>query len=123
MDAVGAFLNSVCKEELYPELPDGYKEEEDMVAMLNKTLYGIKQSAREWNKEVCSFLMSQGFVVSPADQCIYTRSSSNGKAFSAVYVHVDNIAITGNEIETIKACISSHWEMEDLGIASCVVGI
>lgn len=123
MDAVGAFLNSDCKEELYLELPDGYKGEGDMVAKLDKTLYGLKQSAHEWNEDVRNFLTSQGFIVSPADQCIYTRSSSDGKRFSAIYVHVDDMAITGNEIDSIKDCISSHWEMEDLGIASCVVGI
>lgn len=94
-----------------------------MVSRLDKTLYGLKQSPREWSKDVCNSIVSKGFVVSTADQCIYTRTSFDGKSFSAVYVYVDDMAITGNEIKSIKACISSHWEMEDLGVASCVVGI
>lgn len=109
MDAIGAFLNSECKGELYLELPYGYKEDGDMVARLDKTLYGLKQSAREWSNDVCEFLVSEGFAVSPADQCIYTQSSSDGKSFSAVYVHVDDMAITGNEIKSVKSQISSRW--------------
>lgn len=123
MDAVGAFLNSVCKEEIYLELPDGYKTDGDNVSKLHRTLYGLKQSAREWHEDVCKFLVESGFLVSPANACIYTRTSPDQTRFSAVYVHVDYMAITGNEIESVKSRIANHWEMEDLGKASCVVGI
>lgn len=36
---------------------------------------------------------------------------------------MDNLAITGNCIPEFKMLISSHWEMEDLGIVQMVVGI
>lgn len=123
MDAVGAFLNSTCKEEIYLELPDGYKTDGDNVARLHRTLYGLKQSAREWHEDVCKFLVDNNFTVSPADACIYTRTSADKTKFSAVYVHVDDMAITGNEIKEVKDSIANQWEMEDLGKASCVVGI
>lgn len=42
MDAVSAFLNCKCEEELYLELPDGYRGDKNMVARLDKTLYGLK---------------------------------------------------------------------------------
>lgn len=123
MDAVSAFLNCNCEEELYLELPDGYCGERDMVAKLDKTLYGLKQSARNWSEDVCSFLLSIGFKVSDADACVYTRTSANSNKFSAVYVHVDDMGITGNEISSVKQSISSRWQMEDLGTAHCIVGI
>lgn len=33
------------------------------------------------------------------------------------------MGITGNEIPDIKKSISDRWQMEDLGIAHCIVGI
>lgn len=123
MDAVSAFLNCDCEEELYLELPDGYCGDKDMVAKLDKTLYGLKQSARNWSEDVCSFLLSIGFKVSDADACVYTRTSTTSSKFSAVYVHVDDMGITGNEIASVKQSISSRWQMEDLGTAHCIVGI
>ena len=45
MDAVIAFLNLLIGEmEVYMELPDGY-ERDGFVALLCKTLYGLKQLA------------------------------------------------------------------------------
>lgn len=38
-------------------------------------------------------------------------------------MHVDDLAITGNDIETFKNKISQKWEVEDLGLVHTVVGI
>lgn len=107
MDAVSAFLNCKCEEELYLELPEGYRGNKGMVARLEKTLYGLKQSARNCIEDVCSFLISIGFKPSDADACVYTRTSTDSTKFSAVYVHVDNMGITGNDIAAVKQSISS----------------
>ena len=67
------------------------------------------------------FLLSVGFTQCLIDPCTYIRSS--GSSFSAIYLHVDDLAITGNEINLVKSQIASRWEMEDLGVANSVVGI
>lgn len=123
MDAVSAFLNCQCEEELYLELPDGYCGDRNLVARLDKTLYGLKKSARNWSEDICGFLLSVGFKPSEADACVYTRTSADSSTFSAVYVHVDDMGITGNDIQAVKKSISSRWQMEDLGTAHCIVGI
>lgn len=38
MDAVAAFLNNKCTEELYLELPDGFSPDKRKVARLDRTL-------------------------------------------------------------------------------------
>lgn len=123
MDAVSTFLNCDCAEELYLELPKGYRGRKNMVARLNKTLYGLKQSACNWNDNVCNFLISIGFQTSDADASVYTRVSTDTSRFSAIYIHLDDMGITGNEIPDIKKSIAARWQMEDLGIAHCIVGI
>ena len=123
MDAVGAFLNSDCKEELYLELPDGYKGEGDMVAKLEKTLYGLKQSPKIWQDDVREYLIEIGFTQCEVDHCTYIKHDETQNTFTAIYVHVDDMAITGNNIDNFKQAISKKWDMDDLGIAKLVVGI
>ncbi len=49
LDAVTAYLNSNLDVLLYVELLNGYWEA-GKVALLRKTIYGLKQSACQWNK-------------------------------------------------------------------------
>lgn len=51
------------------------------------------------------------------------RNEENGLKFTAIYIHVDDFAITGNDIKTFKDKLLSQWEMDDLGLARIVVGI
>lgn len=125
MDAVTAFLNGILTEELYVEIPEGFNKPEwsGKVWRMNKSLYGFKQSPKIWQDDVQEFLVSIGFVQCEIDHCIYIRSDPVHQKFTAVYVHVDDLAITGNDIEVFKTEISLKWEMEDLGLARVVVGI
>lgn len=123
MDAITAFLNGDLDEDLYLEQPEGFVEpgKEHMVCKLSKSIYGLRQSPKIWGDAVKDFLLSIGFNQCKVDPCTYFRSS--GTSFSAIYLHVDDLAITGNEIEVVKQQIASRWEMEDLGVAKSVVGI
>ena len=50
MDVKGAYLNGNLKEEVYMLQPDGFGDRTSKVCRLIKTLYGLKQARREWNK-------------------------------------------------------------------------
>jgi len=52
MDVKGAYLNGILKEKVYMRQPEGYEDSTGRVCELIKTLYGLKQSGREWNKEL-----------------------------------------------------------------------
>ena len=47
MDAVTAFLNTGIDVTAYMQLPKGYYGDPSKIALLLKTLYGLKQSARQ----------------------------------------------------------------------------
>lgn len=125
MDAVTAFLNSDLTDEVYIEQPEGFKDPQHPheVWKLNKSLYGLKQSPKLWQDDVKAFLLKIKFEQCAIDPCIYIRKKESNENFTAVYVHVDDLAITGNEIDVFKREISSQWEMDDLGVANTVVGI
>ena len=51
---------------------EGYNEKADnKVCRLNKTLYGLKQSSRQWNKEFSKKLVEFGFLQSINDNCLF----------------------------------------------------
>ena len=79
MDVVTAFLNGILEETIYMQQPDGYIQQGKgrLVCKPNKSLYGLKQSPRCWNKVFTEFMKSIGFTQSSADPCIYVRDTSS----------------------------------------------
>ena len=63
MDVKTAFLHGDLHEEIYMQQPEGFavKEKEDLVCKLKKSLYGLKQTPREWYHKFDAFMKSQGF--------------------------------------------------------------
>ena len=49
MDVTTAYLHADIDYELYVEQPTGFIEGSDMVLKLEKSLYGLKHSGRNWN--------------------------------------------------------------------------
>ena len=59
MDVKTAFLHGDLEEEIYITQPDGFKVagKENWVCKLNKSLYGLKQSPRQWYKRFDQFMI------------------------------------------------------------------
>lgn len=118
MDAIAAFLNSILQETIYMELPEGVFEEEraaGKVARLRKALYGLKQSAKCWSNEIKEKFLAMGMKQNPLDHCLWFRQTSDGEIL--VYLHVDDMAITGSFIDSFKHEVKLRCKMEDLGPA------
>ena len=77
MDVKGAYQNSILKEKVYMHQPEGYENETGRVCLLKKTLYGLKRSRREWNKELNAKLLKHDFVCLRLDLCVYTRRNKS----------------------------------------------
>ena len=65
MNAKTAYLNADIDCEIYMEQPEGFVQftdkNEKLVCKLKKSLYGLKQSGRNWNNLLHSFLLSENF--------------------------------------------------------------
>jgi len=70
MDVKGAYLNGILKENVYMHQPDGFTDGTNRVCWLQKTLYGLKQSGCEWNKELDQRMESKGFNHLRLDPCV-----------------------------------------------------
>ncbi|KAG8488904.1 hypothetical protein CXB51_016855 [Gossypium anomalum] len=100
-------------------------EKEDYVCLLKKSLYGLKQSPRQWYKRFDSFMTSHDFKRSSFDSCVYFKKNSDG-SFVYLLLYVDDMLIAAKdkrEIRKVKAQLSEEFEMKDLGSAKKIPGM
>ena len=118
MDVQTAYLNGVLEEDIYMRQPEGFKDEKhpQMVCKLNRSLYGLKQSARCWNKTIDSYLKEQGYTQNEADQCVYVKRDNSKLIIICLYV--DDLILASNDddlLESEKRNLSKRFEMDDKG--------
>lgn len=110
------------------EQPEGYdvksQTNEKMVCKLEKSLYGLKQSGRNWNKMLHNYLCENIFVQNPADNCVYKRETENGKVI--ILIWVDDLVIAASDeraLKTVKEMLTGKFHMKDLGKLKNFLGI
>ena len=128
MDVKSAYLNAPIDVEIYVQQPKGYEVYDDngdkLVLKLNKSLYGLKQSGRNWNNMLHDYLMSQGFKQSLTDTCVYTKHTKDSLSITLIWV--DDILIASNSdscLYDIKQAFKDNFNMKDLGTISHFLGI
>jgi hypothetical protein len=71
MDAINAFLNSTLTEEVYTELPEGFRVIKEKAWRLKRALYGLRKSPRLWQQEATRVLTTLGLKPIPEDPCLF----------------------------------------------------
>ncbi|MDV3193945.1 MAG: reverse transcriptase domain-containing protein, partial [Sweet potato little leaf phytoplasma] len=127
MDATTTFLYGTLDELIFMKQPPGFAEvgREEMVCHLQKSLYGLKQSPRQWNKRFDTFILAEGFSKSPYDSCVYRKYVSKD-VFILVLLYVDDILIASAdklEIMKLKTSLSREFDMKNLGAAKKILGM
>ena len=127
MDVKTTFLYGDLEEEIYITHPDGFKVagKEIWVCKLNKSLYGLKESPRQWYKRFDQFMIGHNYTRSSFDHCVYFRKLQDGY-FIYLLLYVDDMLITSrnqDEMCRLKAQLSKEFEMKDLGEAKKILGM
>lgn len=121
LDIKTAFLYGLLKEDIYMELPEGSRTP-GKVAKLNRCIYGLKQSPREWYFRLVLFLQPYGFAISSFDPCVLVHSSGN--FFISIYV--DDITLFGPQNEFMDQTVSllkTEFKVKDMGSLQWLLGI
>ena len=126
MDVKTAFLNGELNEEIYMEQPEGFVApgQERKVCKLVKSLYGLKQAPKQWHEKFDLVMMSNGFHINECDKCVYVKCISDN--YVIVCLYVDDMIITGSNINVIKATknmLANKFDMKDMGVADVILGI
>lgn len=124
-DVVGAYLNSPLEEELYMEVPDGFREgREGMVLKLKKALYGLVQGAAAWWKVLRAAMEAAGWKPTRSDPALYVRVDGARRGWAAT--HVDDIPAYASDegmLEELKAVLASRFAITDEGAVTYVCGV
>ena len=98
LDVQTAFLQSEMKEEVYVKQPVCLENldlnGQPYVCKLKKSLYGLKQSPRNWHGSIQHEPITEGFKACVCDPCVYVENGSSSKVFIVLYV--DDLLITGS---------------------------
>jgi hypothetical protein len=121
LDVKTAFLNADLKEEVYLSIPQGVNEDKKSKCLkLKKAIYGLKQAPLAWHNRLSTWLLSVGFISSIADPCVFFRLD---KCPVWLFIHVDDIAVFGKDLNVFKDKIKHKFDMKDLGQANLLLGI
>ncbi|GJR70439.1 retrotransposon protein, putative, ty1-copia subclass [Tanacetum coccineum] len=107
MDIKTAFLNGYLDEDIYMVQPEGFVDPNHprKVCKLQRSIYGLKQASRSWNKRFDEEIKRFGFAQNLDEPCVYQKASGSNVTFLILYV--DDIIIMGNHISIVPAGSSS----------------
>lgn len=98
LNIVGAFLYGDVDEIIYLSQPEGFinAEHPTHVWKPNSSLYGLKQSARQWYQCLGDQLRAIGFQTAKVDPSLYVLKK-NEDFVGTILVHVDDILFAGSD--------------------------
>ena len=129
LDVQTAFLNAEVQEEMYVRTPPGYElldatTGRPKVMQLQKILYGLRRSPRNWCNTIDDSLRGMGFTATASDPCVHIVGS--GDNLSILTMYVDDLLLLGGNtplLKDIKSQLMSRFAMSHTGDVSMVLGM
>ena len=138
-DIKNAFPLSKLREYIYCEEPDGVeylsqaeqelvKLKDDEVLQLLRSLYGLKQAGRNWEKMLRSILKKKGFTPCKSDPCLYIHKKNlkANKGVMMIGTYVDDLPILCNGLahyHQFIADLQKEIPIVDLGKAEWFLSV
>ena len=122
MDVKSASLAGDLDEVIYMAQPEGFVVKGGLICKLIKSLYGLKQSPRQWNNKIHQFLVSIGSVRTNADHCVYINTTMS----VIIAMWVNDLMIFAKDkvtINDVKSKLNESFNMKDLGELEYFLGI
>ena len=120
IDVTCAYLNGTLDEEIYISQPELFSDGSDRVCKLKRSLYGLLQSARQWNKKMTEVMLSLSFTQSKTDPCVFI-SSEHENMYLGVYV--DDYLLTATTITALQLVVdkmATHFQVKAKGVEKFV---
>ncbi|XP_020699298.1 uncharacterized protein LOC110111664 [Dendrobium catenatum] len=126
LDMSNAFLHGELVDEVFMKQPMGFIDSQlpQHVCKLHRSIYGLKQSPRQWFNRFTSYLQTLGFCFSKADPSLLIFTQN--KICSFILVYVDDILVTGNNNDHIQGVLrklQQEFRLKQLGDISLFLGI
>eukprot|EP00873_Tetraselmis_striata_P042410 jgi/Tetstr1/462674/TSEL_007640.t1 len=129
VDVDTAFLYAPVEEEIYMRPPPGYEQYDakgrPMVLRLLKSLYGLKQSPRNWHNTLHKFLVCYGFQQLKSDPGAYVYWQG-GQLICILVVYVDDMIFAFKNAvwaADFKTALGARFDIKDLGVCAWALGM
>nr|GEU35065.1 retrovirus-related Pol polyprotein from transposon TNT 1-94 [Tanacetum cinerariifolium] len=126
LDVTTSFFHGNLEETIYMRQPPGFEEGTgSKVCLLKKSLYGLKQSPRQWYKRFDVYMISKGLSCNNYDSSVYFKEFAPGM-YIYLLLYVDDMLIAckcKSEIEYTKGLLQKEFDMKQLGPARKILGI
>lgn len=126
VDISCAFLHGRLEEPIYCEIPEGFEgDRKTHIFKIERSLYGLKQSGRQYNKRLDEHLRSKGYTPLKCDPCVYIHRDATSSIDSYVACWVDDLFIFGSKPATdqVKKVLQLEFDIKDLGPARWLLGV
>lgn len=112
-DVKTIFLYGQLEKKLYMQLPEGISTNKNLVCKFQKSIYGLKQSSRCWNRKFNDFLTRFMFIHSEADRCVYIAEIEGANVIIVIYVD-DGLIFSRNKqaIDTVLSEMKNSCEIK-----------
>eukprot|EP00873_Tetraselmis_striata_P041018 jgi/Tetstr1/461282/TSEL_006409.t1 len=117
------------QEEIYMRPPPGYEQYDargrPMVLRLLKSLYGLKQSPRNWHNTLHKFLVCYGFQQLKSDPGAYVYWQG-GQLICILVVYVDDMIFAFKNAvwaADFKTALGARFDIKDLGVCAWALGM
>jgi hypothetical protein len=97
-DVGNAYLNADTKEKVYTVCgPEFGPELEGRIAIIKKSLYGLKSSGARWHAHFAKSLYTLGFKPTRFDNDIWLKLRGDGSGYDYISTYVDDFLITARD--------------------------
>jgi len=119
-DVITAYLTSYLNERIYMWIPEGLGKHTGKWILINRAMYGLKQSAREWYEDFSRTITEYGLSRADSDWSLFL-----GKGL-IIGIYVDDMIIASKskeETEKFLAYLRNAYSIKDLGEPEKILGI
>lgn len=123
VDFETSFLNGDLNEVVYITLPKAH-DKNQKVYVLEKSIYGLKQSPKNWFIKLSNALKKHWFKVLSSAECVFTKGSGYNRIVLLIYVY--NMFIMSEsqaEVQKTKMYLMETFKSTDLGPLKYFLGI
>lgn len=122
-DVRGAYLYAPLKEKVFMSQPPGFSVpgKTNMYCRLDRALYGLHQSGRQWFFEIHNVLLKIGFIKLAWCNCAYTFSN-----YVVLILYVDDFVLFGKDKNVVNNVINilvKHFDIKVLGRTKLLLGV
>ncbi|SCZ92964.1 BZ3500_MvSof-1268-A1-R1_C070g00357 [Microbotryum saponariae] len=120
-----AYLHGELDHDIWMTTPRGFDFPSDKVLRLRRSIYGLKQAGRIWNRHIDTSLRNLGYKATGTDHCIYSCIDDQQRPHY-IALYVDDLLIVSpalDEIERVISGLEQRYGVKRLGPAEYILGI